>query len=804
MNLLLPSRYPPPRHPDQTAPDSDFGVRPSFGSRTSDFGFAARFFWSVFALALHLTATGALAATVRLQDLNLTYITQDWGTPHAGQSVQGNSIRIAGTTYTNGVGTHAVSSAVINLAGAAQHFTANIGVDDEVGPGKGSVEFMVFADNRCVFHSGVMHAGDAAQSVDLDLTGATNLQLVADDTGNGTANDDADWANAVITYSGTAPATVSVDTTANYAPTALYPPRAQRTASPGNTTYYLDPVAGSDANSGLQTNLAWKTFIPVNALLFGPNDRLQILAPGSFLQTLMPMSAASSNAPVIIEFAPGDYDFYHYTALKRKYNISNNNDDPSHVKNIAILFQDTGNFRINGNGATLYVHAKTIFTCFTNAQDIAFSNIHFDYRRPTVSEFTVLSASSSSAVVQVHPDSAYAIYSSKLNWVGTGWTSLGTTMTQTLDPTAPKVWRSGNVLSSVTTATELAPFQLRLSYSSNPGFTVGQTLQFRETYRDCVGGFVLRSQNISWTNSAYYFMHGLGVVGQFSQNLTFDHCNLAPRPGSGRTCSCWGDCLHFSGCRGQITVINTTMAGTQDDPINVHGTHMRIISQPATNQIQVRFMHSQSYGFDAYVPGDEINFVNHNTLVPYATNSVQSIQVVDAYNVILTLASANPSGIGTSDVIENATWTPSVTVSNCQISLSPTRGFLLTTRQKTIVANNNFVKLYMSPILIADDANSWYESGFVRDVTIQNNRFVQCAEPVISISPSVASGTAPVHSGIQVLNNFFNLTGSSAVSASYAQNILITSNRFSTASLPVQTSNCSGVVTTNNQFNASQ
>jgi hypothetical protein len=230
---------------------------------------------------------------------------------------------------------------------------------------------------------------------------------------------------------------------------------------------------------------------------------------------------------------------------------------------------------------------------------------------------------------------------------------------------------------------------------------------------------------------------------------------------------------------------------------------MRIVAQPAANQIQVRFMHPQSYGFAAYAVGDVLNFVNYQTLVPYATNTVQAIQVLDAYNVLLTLASPNPA-IGANDVVENATWTPAVTVRNCQVSLSPTRGFLLTTRQKTVIANNSFFKLSMSPILIADDASSWYESGFVRDVTIQGNRFIQCAEPVISIDPSVSSGAAPVHSGIQILNNFFKLTGNSAVSASYAQNILIGTNRFSTSGLPVQTSYCSGVVATNNQFNAAQ
>ena len=71
-------------------------------------------------------------------------------------------------------------------------------------------------------------------------------------------------------------------------PASLYPPPDQLIASPGHTAYYIDPGRGDDANSGLRASQAWRTFRPVNGRRLAPGDRVQILAPGSFQETLMP------------------------------------------------------------------------------------------------------------------------------------------------------------------------------------------------------------------------------------------------------------------------------------------------------------------------------------------------------------------------------------------------------------------------------------------------------------------------------------------------------------------------------------
>lgn len=90
-----------------------------------------------------------------------------------------------------------------------------------------------------------------------------------------------------------------------------------RRPSPGNTTYYIHPANGNDAHSGLSKQQAWKTFEQVNKLVLSRGDRIEILAPGAFDQTLQITGSGSRWSPIEVYFAPGRYDFYPTNALRR-------------------------------------------------------------------------------------------------------------------------------------------------------------------------------------------------------------------------------------------------------------------------------------------------------------------------------------------------------------------------------------------------------------------------------------------------------------------------------------------------------
>ena len=66
-----------------------------------------------------------------LETLDLSKMTAGYGTPQAGKSIDGNPLTLNGVVYPHGVGTHAASEFVVDLHGAATHFAAMVGVDDE-------------------------------------------------------------------------------------------------------------------------------------------------------------------------------------------------------------------------------------------------------------------------------------------------------------------------------------------------------------------------------------------------------------------------------------------------------------------------------------------------------------------------------------------------------------------------------------------------------------------------------------------------------------------------------------------------
>ncbi len=154
---------------------------------------------SMLAAAVFLASgsTRLYADEVRLESLDLNAMTQGWGSPQAAKSVDGHALKIGGKEFGHGVGTHADSSMVIDLKGAATKFTASVGVDAEVGQ-KGSVTFSVIVDGKKVFETPVLKGGDEAKDITVDLTGAKTLELMVGVGDDGIDFDHADWGDATI------------------------------------------------------------------------------------------------------------------------------------------------------------------------------------------------------------------------------------------------------------------------------------------------------------------------------------------------------------------------------------------------------------------------------------------------------------------------------------------------------------------------------------------------------------------------------------------------------------------------------
>ena len=156
-----------------------------------------KFKYLLLALALYSFALlkPARAETFGLETLQLQYVEQEWGQPHANRSVDGHPLLLDGKRFEHGLGTHANSILRIALGGTAERFTAMVGVDDEVGK-NGSVVFKVTGDGKTLWDSGVLHGGDRAKDVSVALDGVKKLVLTVGDAEDGISYDHADWADA--------------------------------------------------------------------------------------------------------------------------------------------------------------------------------------------------------------------------------------------------------------------------------------------------------------------------------------------------------------------------------------------------------------------------------------------------------------------------------------------------------------------------------------------------------------------------------------------------------------------------------
>jgi hypothetical protein len=161
------------------------------------------------ACALHLAA----AEAVWISALDLGKAEQGWGAPGIDHSVEGRNLRIAGTRYERGYGTHAPAELDIALRLGSVRFIAQVGIDDEDGAigGKGSVEFSVAGDGRTLWQSGIMRGNQPAKTIDIDVSGVSLLVLAVSDGGDGNGCDHADWANAHLIVQGQQPEATAIE-----------------------------------------------------------------------------------------------------------------------------------------------------------------------------------------------------------------------------------------------------------------------------------------------------------------------------------------------------------------------------------------------------------------------------------------------------------------------------------------------------------------------------------------------------------------------------------------------------------------
>lgn len=366
--------------------------------------------------------------------------------------------------------------------------------------------------------------------------------------------------------------------------------------------------------------------------------------------------------------------------------------------------------------------------------------------------------------MKVHRDTKYEIVDEKINLYGEGWKcNINQCIEYDAENETFSYTEGWNILSK-SIAQEVQPGIVRFATPTDFLPQKGNVLTIRDIIRDQVGMFICQSKDIILNDVQMHYMHGLGIISQYSENITMNRVKCFPRPESGRLLAASADMMHFSGCKGKIVIDSCYFAGAHDDPINIHGTNLRVVEKVSQNTLNLRFMHGQSYGFQAYFQEDTVAFIKAATMERLSMACVRSVKRLSDKVWQVVFDRKVPDWLELNhDCVENMTCTPSVEIRNNYFTRTSTRGTLTSTPRKVVIENNIYYKTGMSAILIEGDAEGWFESGPVCDVLIKGNVFVDCAynggpkNAVIAINPSnsIIDADHPVHKNIRIEGNTF-------------------------------------------------
>lgn len=668
-----------------------------------------------------------------VSDNDLVMARQEYGEARRNASVNDTPLRIAGDEYGEGIGSHATSMIPVSVpdSGNKLVLTGACGVDDSA-KGQGSVRFSILSGSETIWQSAVMQKGKAASSFRINVpVGSRKLYLLADHVDNN-ANDCADWVNLAWEESNT--------------PKGL-----------------AKPALIKAEKFGLKPNIK--------------KDQTEVFA------SIITIARSRPGSTIVIP--KGEYHFHPEKALRMSFHVSNHDQPVFHP--ISIPLVDLDGIKIEGNGSVFIFHGMTIPVLLMDSRRITIRNLMIDYDRPFYSEGRIVSFGDGTTDVNI--DSAtypYEISGNKITFIGHGWKNGGTSVmafkkgtNHIAEGTADMSWR-GEV-------EKLGPGKVRLRWDLNRrGLEPGDSLVFRTFTRPHPACVIYRSEGIMLHNYSIHESMGMALLAQRSKDICMNGGGTFLRKDSGRVHTVSADATHFSNVGGMVKVENALFEGMMDDAINIHSTCLSIKEIRDGKTMLCEYKHRQAVGFEVFLPGETVQFIAGPTLENTSKGVVKSVRKLNTRELLITLESDIPAEVKLGDAIENGDYYPEVIFRGNTVRNNRARGALFTTPKRVLVEQNHFDHSSGSAILLAGDAQGWYESGACDEVIIRNNKFTnnltsryQFTNAIISIFPEIKKleeQKAFYHRNILIENNDFETFDVPLLFAISTSNIVFRNN----------------------------
>lgn len=483
---------------------------------------------------------------------------------------------------------------------------------------------------------------------------------------------------------------------------------------------------------------------------------------------------------------PGTYHFYEENAGKRKFAVTNS--DAKDVIKIAVLMENMKDVKLDGRGAVFCMHGDMTAVAVSECDNITLQNFSIDFAFPSSAEGVIREARGKQAEVFVDQSRfPYHIEQETLFFERENGEKAPLFGALEFDQETGRVRENAGDTFPPVKARQTGENTVRLEGAYRVLPEAGNVLVLRCGKRIHPGMLVQYSREVCLTGIVFYQTYGLGAAIQFCENITASYVKFcANRERGMRILSGHDDGLHFSNNKGKIVIEHCSFQGLMDDPVNVHGTAVRVEEKTDPCTLKGAFVHPQSKGFPRWaVKRDCIGFIDPDTRQCLGTGQVKEYRLLSDTEFELVFDGPIPGEVHKGWALENLTNTPSVTCRENYFGSCRARGILVTTPKPVLIEENVF-ESSGSAILLSGDVREWYESGTCTDVTIRKNRFVGCCtsryqfcEGVIHIESGVSSGTdAFVHRNIKIEDNIFELAFPVFLYADHAQGIKAERNCF--------------------------
>ena len=479
----------------------------------------------------------------------------------------------------------------------------------------------------------------------------------------------------------------------------------------------------------------------------------------------------STSGGGVLELADGTYHFYSNSATNMRFHVSNH--DQPEVRPVFLPFIGVTNVAVVAKNAKLVMHGMGTAILVRDSLGVSFKGITVEWEKPFFAKAEIVGFEGGKTRVRFPRRDRVVVEDGKVMLCGEDW-KVNLLEGNVFDGrTHEMIERTADVFfSGKGSACENGDFLVDVDLSKvGAGAKVGDVYVMRNGYRPHPIVCLDRAKDTVFEDFVFRDGFGMGILAQKSENVTLRGGGCYPRDG-GEYNSNTIDATHFSNCRGTMTVENCRFEGMMDDALNVHSTCLGIVAKPSDDTIRCRYMHPQAIGFGVFSAGDAVRFIVGKTLENGFVGRVKSVVEHDEREVTLVLDGPIPPEYGVGDAVENADWQCAVVFRNNTVANNRARGVLFTTPKKIVCEGNFFDHVSGSAILLAGDAQGWYESGACEDLVIRKNRFRDCLTSVFQYCDALVS----IHPEVRDLG---------AQKRRYHRNILIEDNDIETFDVPL-------------------